>query len=70
MSATFVHGSMKRLVACLPHMLHWTRIDTFGHTVKVDEKAEEDLICGRAILMNSAQIAQNRNAGNVLAVEG
>lgn len=50
-------------------MLHRTRIDTLGHTVKVDEKAEKYLIRCRAILMNSAQIAQNRNAGNILSVE-
>jgi hypothetical protein len=50
-------------------MLHWSRIDTLRHAVKVDKKAEEDLVCRWTVLVNPTQIAQDGDAGNILAME-
>ena len=47
-----------------------TIIDHFGHAVEVDEEAEEDFICGGAVLVDARQIAGDGYGGDVLAMKG
>ena len=44
-------------------------VDHFRHAVKVNQQAQENLVRRRAVLVYAAQIAQNRDAGHVLAVK-
>jgi hypothetical protein len=48
---------------------HWASVYPLSHSIEVDEKTEEHLISGRAIFMDSAEIAENRYARHVLAME-
>lgn len=40
-----------------------------GHAIEIDQKAEENFVGSWAILVNAAEIAQNGNARNILAME-
>lgn len=50
--------------------LHDHMIDTFSHSIKVDEQTQEYFVGSRTIFVNAAQIAHYRNGRDILAVEG
>lgn len=54
---------------CLPETLHGARVDLFRDSIKVNEKAQKDLIGCRTILVNAAQIAQYAYCWHILAME-
>ena len=45
-------------------------VDHFRHAVEVDEEAEEDFVCGRAILVDARQIAGDCDGGDILPMKG
>lgn len=45
-------------------------LDQFGHAIEVDQHTEEDLVRGGAVFVDARQVAQDADAGDVLAVEG
>ena len=44
-------------------------VDHVGHTIEVDEEAEEDLVGCGAVLVDTHEVAVDCNAGDILAVE-
>ncbi|EZF28224.1 hypothetical protein H101_08094, partial [Trichophyton interdigitale H6] len=52
------------------HLLQEMRVDGLGHAVKVDEQADEDLVGGRAVLVDAAEVVEDGDAGHILAVKG
>lgn len=46
-----------------------TAIDKLGHAIKVDQQAQENLIGGWAVFVDAGEIAEDGDAGDVLAVE-
>lgn len=62
--------ALDRLLIGLAKTLHLPRVDPLGHAIKVDEKTQEDLVGSGAVLLYAAEIAQNGDAGHVLAVKG
>lgn len=62
-------GSLDRQLVCLAKALHWTSINSFSHSIEIDEKTQEHLVGGRTVLMNPAEVAKDRYARNILAME-
>ena len=44
-------------------------IDSLCHSVKVDEKTQEDLVRSGTVFMYTAEIAQNGNARHILSMK-
>ena len=44
-------------------------VHTLSHAIKVDQKTEEDLVGGGAVLVDTAEIAQDGDARHVLTME-
>lgn len=44
-------------------------IDHCSHAVEVDEEAEEDFVCRRAIFVDAHEVAGNGDGGDILAME-
>jgi hypothetical protein len=59
-----------RLLVSLAKSRRRASIYPFGHSVEVDEEAQENFISCRTVFVNSAEIAEDRDAGHVFAVEG
>jgi hypothetical protein len=42
----------------------------FGHSIKIDEKREENLVGGRTVLVDAEEVCFECNCGDVASVEG
>lgn len=63
-----VHA-IERLLIGLSQTQHGPCIYSFGHPVEVDQETEKHLVGGRTVFMDSAEVAEDRYAGYVLAMK-
>lgn len=40
------------------------------HSVKIDKQTQENLVRGRTVFVNPAEIAEDGNAGHIFAMKG
>lgn len=59
----------RALIRAAPQPLQVAFVDHLSHAVKVNQKTQKHFIRRRTVLVYATQIAQNRDAGHVLAVE-
>lgn len=50
-------------------VVEFPSVDQLGHTVKVDQQAQEHLVGCGAIFVYTSEVAEDRDAGDVFAVE-
>jgi len=41
----------------------------FGHSIKIDEEREEDLVCGGTVLVDAEEVCFECNCGDVASME-
>jgi hypothetical protein len=51
------------------YMAQLVSVDQLGHAVEIDQQAEEHLVGGGTVFVNSSEIAQDGDAWHVLTVE-
>lgn len=56
-------------IRAAPQLLQAALVDHLGHAVKVHQQTQKDLVRRRTVLVDAAQVAEDRDAGHVLAVE-
>lgn len=52
------------------HPILLPAVDELRHAIKVNQQAQKNLVCGRAVLVDAGEVAEDGDAGHVLAVEG
>ena len=52
------------------HPILLPAVDELRHAIKVNQQAQKNLVGGRTVLVDSGEVAEDGDAGHVLAVEG